>query len=190
MSSTPTTGTSAAVPPSRAASRRRRALAIPAALAAAGIALAGCGGSSPSSPTAGGAAGSSQGASSTRLLKYAECMRSHGVPDFPDPVNGQLTVPPGRDLNPSSPAFQSASQACQSLNPHGSLAPGQSAQVVRSALKFAQCMRSHGMPNFRDPQVSGDKIGMPIPQGIDPNSPQFQAAQHACLSQSGLGGVR
>lgn len=187
MSSTPTTGTSAAVPPRRAASRHRRALAIPAALAAAVIALAGCGGSSPSSPTAGGTAGSSQGA---RLLKYSECMRSHGVPDFPDPVNGQLTVPPGRDLNPSSPAFRSASQACQSLNPHGTPSPGQSAQLTRSALKFAQCMRSHGMPNFHDPQVTGDKVGMPIPQGIDPNSPQFQATQRACVSQSGLGGAR
>ena len=77
-------------------------------------------------------------------------------------------VKPGRDLNPISPAFESASQACQSLAPHGSSAPGQSAQVARSALKFTQCMRSHGMPKFPDPKVSGGRVQIAIPQGIDP----------------------
>lgn len=48
-----------------------------------------------------------------QILKYAACMRSNGISDFPDSM--QLT---GKgDLNPSDPKFQSAQQACQSLQP-------------------------------------------------------------------------
>jgi hypothetical protein len=52
------------------------------------------------------------------LLKYVACMRTHGVPDMPDPgSNGNLSLPVGGDINPSSPQFQSAQQACQQLVP-------------------------------------------------------------------------
>jgi hypothetical protein len=52
------------------------------------------------------------------LLKYVACMRTHGVPDMPDPgSNGNLSLPAGGDINPSSPQFQSAQQACQKLMP-------------------------------------------------------------------------
>jgi hypothetical protein len=52
--------------------------------------------------------------SQAALLKYAECMRANGVPDFPDPVGGSLqfnraTLPPG-EL--TSPAFQEAVKVC------------------------------------------------------------------------------
>jgi hypothetical protein len=55
-------------------------------------------------------------------------------------------------------------------------------------------MRSHGLANFPDPQTSGNGIGLTIGKnsGIDPNSPQFKSAQHACQSllpgQKGHGG--
>jgi hypothetical protein len=51
-----------------------------------------------------------------RGLEFARCMRSHGVPNFPDPkvvtgANGQQEAYlPG--INPQSPAFQSAAKAC------------------------------------------------------------------------------
>jgi hypothetical protein len=50
-------------------------------------------------------------------LKYATCMRSNGVPDFPDP-NGQglIQVNATGALEPSSPAFQKAQMACKSLD--------------------------------------------------------------------------
>jgi hypothetical protein len=49
-----------------------------------------------------------------KLLKYSECMRANGVPDFPDPTaNGiQIPVQSGTDLDPKNPAFQSASKLC------------------------------------------------------------------------------
>jgi hypothetical protein len=50
-------------------------------------------------------------------LKYATCMRSNGVPDFPDPNGqGQIQISASGTLEPSSPAFQTAQTACQSLD--------------------------------------------------------------------------
>ena len=50
-------------------------------------------------------------AQEAQQLKLAECMRKHGVPNFPDPTNG-ARGPNGPDLNTDSPAFQAASAAC------------------------------------------------------------------------------
>jgi hypothetical protein len=49
-----------------------------------------------------------------KLEKYSQCMRAHGLPDFPDPSAGGLSIQihPGSDLNPRSPTFQSASKTC------------------------------------------------------------------------------
>ncbi len=54
------------------------------------------------------------------LLAFSACMRSHGLPDFPDPTfptggGAEMKVGggPGSDLNPQSPRFQAAQTACQ-----------------------------------------------------------------------------
>jgi hypothetical protein len=124
------------------------------------------------------------------LLAYSECMRAHGVPDFPDPVGDSLQVKagPGSDLNPNSPQMQTAQKACQSLQPGGgkggTISPAQQAQ----ALKYSACMRSNAVPNFPDPVFSNGGAQLKI-TNIDPNSPQFVAAQKACQSlQPGRGG--
>ena len=49
-------------------------------------------------------------------LRYARCMRDHGVHNFPDPLpNGGFRIPTGIDTQ--SPAFNTASQACGSGRP-------------------------------------------------------------------------
>jgi hypothetical protein len=76
-------------------------------------------------------------------------------------------------------------QACRADLPNGGQpSASQSAREHSTALKFAQCMRSHGVPNFPDPQVSGGHVTMQLSpsSGIDPNSPAFQSAQQACQS--------
>jgi hypothetical protein len=107
-------------------------------------------------------------------------MRSDGVPRFPDPNStGQLDASSVANLN--SPQGRKAQEICRSLAPRGSsqstqggsLTPQQQAQL----LKFARCMRTHGLPNFHDPTSSGLTLS-----GIDPNSPRFQAAQKVCRS--------
>jgi hypothetical protein len=107
-------------------------------------------------------------------------MRAHGVPDFPDP-NGQAgQLGPGSGIDPNSPQFQSAEKDCQKFIPSAPppVATEQTGAQTH-ALKFAACMRKHGLPNFPDPTFSHGNIGQ---RGFDPNSPQFQSGQKACAS--------
>jgi hypothetical protein len=50
------------------------------------------------------------------------------------------------------------------------------------AVKYSQCMRKNGLPSFPDP-VNG-QLQLMVTKGgaLDPDSPQFQAAQKACKS--------
>jgi hypothetical protein len=88
-----------------------------------------------------------------RLLRYAACMRKHGVPNFPDPSASRgFTIPMDR----SSPAWGAAQATCRKLLPYGG-PPGPdsathpSAQALASMLRVSQCMRRHGIREFPDP---------------------------------------
>lgn len=168
---------------------RWRFVAVLGMVAAAGALAVGCGGSDD------GDAGSSEAsADSDPAVAYAECMRENGVPEFPDPVDGQtqLQAGPESGIDPNSPEFQQAQEACQDLAPQGADSGGAPPEEVqRQALAFAQCMRDNGMPDFPDPQFSAGGVIMGGPgSGIDPNSPEFEAAMQACRDKvpSGLGG--
>jgi hypothetical protein len=144
--------------------------------------LGGCGGSSGrSTATSGSPAGAgsyaSQTASSKQLQQFAQCMRSHGLGNFPDPTgNGQFFVPTSVLR---SAQYNSALQACRSLAPPAfGGGSGPSIQQQNQALKFAQCMRSHGVPKFPDPTFSGGQAH--LPQTVDLKSPQVQPALEAC----------
>ena len=113
-------------------------------------------------------------------------MRTHGEPGWPDP-NSQggfdFHGTSGVDFNSST--YTSATKACQHLLPNGGqVTQAQLQQGLTAALKYAQCMRTHGLPTFPDPTMSagGSGISMGPPSGISPNSPQLQAAQKACRS--------
>lgn len=46
-------------------------------------------------------------------VKFSECMRANGLPDFPDPKSdGTLSFRIGPNLNPNSPTFEHASKVC------------------------------------------------------------------------------
>jgi hypothetical protein len=49
-----------------------------------------------------------------KLEKFSQCMRANGIPDFPDPSGGGLSIQthPGSDLNPNNPTFKAASKLC------------------------------------------------------------------------------
>jgi hypothetical protein len=166
------------------------------AITAAVLLAAGCGDDSADGDGGGGAAsgGSSTAADgSDRAVQYSECMRENGVPEFPDPENGRLTLRagPGTGLDPNSAEFNAAQQACQDLAPQGGQSGGGgNANLEAQVLDYAKCMRENGVPDFPDPQVNGGAVRMRLPQGVDENSPQFQAAQQACQDRlSGLGGA-
>lgn len=138
-------------------------------------------------PTATGP--SSRGTSSQgNLVAFSACMRVHGVPDFPDPnSDGSIRVVhragTTSELDPNSPRFQSAQTACAKLRPSGNTTPAQQAQRRSADLKFAICMRAHGLPDFPDPSGKGG-FNIVVNQGsdLDPSLPRYQAAQNACQS--------
>lgn len=168
-----------------------RAGALAAGLVALGLSAAACssGSDGPGVASVGSSASASQASSHSgtkpSTLAYAKCMQSHGIKNFPEPgSDGSLQLAPGQSLpDVNSPQFQAALKVCVALNPAGSIAPNaqQQAQQVAKDIALAKCMRSHGVPNFPDPDVNGT-FNL---QGIDTNSPQVQSATAACASTGG-----
>ena len=169
--------------------RGRRAGSLAVALTCVAVFVAACSGGSDSPGVAGGSPSPSSSASSQNgPLAYSECMRSHGIPNFPDP-NSQG----GIEFNATGvnqATLQAAQRACGSLRDGGS-ANGGTPQDLAKELKFAKCMRSHGVTDFPDPNSNGGFSGTGStagPGAVNPQSPTFQSAQATCLKQAGLGG--
>ncbi len=125
------------------------------------------------------------------LTAYSACMRSHGVPSFPDPDStGGIPKPQVIAASKSNPSrFASATDACRPLLPSNGLGPPQSAQQQRirlaDELSFASCMRSHGVSRFPDPTAQGDlSVARVQAQGIDVHSPAVLRDVQACLPAS------
>ncbi|HXB64777.1 MAG TPA: hypothetical protein VNV42_07885 [Solirubrobacteraceae bacterium] len=197
---------------------RPRARLLTAAALLSGVLVAGCGGGSPNpsvarlggataagstAAAAGGAASSgspSPSALGSDALAFARCMRSNGVPNFPDPQAGGGFLFHASAGLISSPAFKAAQAKCRKLMPGGGPpGPGSttnpSTQTLARFLKIARCMRGHGISNFPDPRTSvpsspfGGGAGvisdiegviLIFPSTIDQQSPEFARAAAAC----------
>ncbi|MCW3063525.1 MAG: hypothetical protein JWN32_697 [Solirubrobacterales bacterium] len=158
---------------------------IAVALVATVAALAtGCGGASKG-PN--GAASSSADTEYQQAIKFSQCMRSHGLPNFPDPTQQQgggiqLKIGPGNaGAGPGSAKFTAANQACRKYAPIGRPGKTLSAAQQQQFLRYSQCMRTHGVPNFPDPKFTGGGAQLQL-KGTGPGSPGFDAAQKACQS--------
>jgi len=58
-----------------------------------------------------------QAVANAKALRYSRCMRSHGIGSYPDPNgHGTIRVASGPGIDPDSPRFQQAEQACQGLD--------------------------------------------------------------------------
>jgi hypothetical protein len=182
--------------------RLRRAGLVTVGLVAFSLGAAACGGGSVSpgvasvgSTTSTTTATASQGGSSSSTyadaVAFAQCMRAHGVRNFPDPTStGGFIIKGSGSSNPShSPDYNSANKSCAHLLANGGAPMAAEQQKVAAvALKYSQCMRSHGVLNFPDPQRGGG-INLGGNESIDHNTPQFQAATKTCRSVlSGLPG--
>ena len=85
------------------------------------------------------------------------------------------------NVNPSSPQFQTAMQACRKYLPGGgppSMTPAEQAEWASAMAKFAACIRKNGVPNFANPELGKPPAG----NGIDPTSPLVQSAFKVCQS--------
>ena len=152
------------------------------------LGVAACG-SGPGGPTTAGASGkpaadgsapggSGKGAKLAQdELAFARCMRSHGVPNYPDPGPSGFDVQ-AAGIDKNSPAVQAAVKTCRPLMTAGLSLGTPSGTAL---LAFAQCIRGHGYPDFPDPTVSGGIIHLDWHAlGLDGLSPQVQAVIQQC----------
>jgi hypothetical protein len=165
----------------------RTSTPLMAALMLIGALAAGCSGESSTTGTAG-----SSGEGRTTLtardkgVKFAECLRTHGVPDFPDPnANGEFVY--GVSVSPT--VFTRATDACTHLQPPGALSTERTPEQRSASLRFADCMRDNGVKDFPDP-VDGEPLvdTTKIPSSDAPDGMTvLNAAMEACRTVPGLG---
>jgi len=166
--------------------RRHRLRLAAVSAAACAVAVAGCG-SSSNKPSA--------SSHSSTWLEFSECMRSHGVTNFPDPgAQGGINLD-GTNVNPFAPGFRAAQSSCHKLLPGGgpSTRPA-TEQQKQQFVAASECMRSHGVTGFPDPTTKpptsprgysiiegiGSNLFLLVPSTINPSSPAFQHASKAC----------
>jgi hypothetical protein len=137
-----------------------------AALAMLAVIVAGCSNGSAKNGNTGGASSSGTASSADtggnkdatardKAVKFAECMRENGYPDFPDPkASGEF---PTFGISVSPAVWTKALGACKELQPPGSFSAHLSPEQLSAALKFAQCMRENGVKDFPDP-VNGEPL--------------------------------
>jgi hypothetical protein len=135
-----------------------------------GLISAGCGSSASSDsgtgtasstgPTSTGNGTTTSGGANTKLtardkaVKFAECIRAHGVSDFPDPdAKNQFQY--GVSVSPA--VWKQATTACKDLQPPGTLSSKRTPKQQSASLRFAQCVRDHGVKDFPDP-VNGEPL--------------------------------
>jgi hypothetical protein len=190
---------------SGAAMKQRDASAMrPAAAAvitAVVILASGCSGGSSPNATA-GASGS------TSAVAYSSCVRSHGVPNYPDPgPSGQVPKPDPQLYDVSTTQLNTALRACQSLTPTAGETSEQQ-QETQCALAYdctqavvqpwmsglrtlAACLRAHGEPNWPDPILTSQ--GIPhfdyTSTGIDHHSPAVWNKVQRCITLTGFQGL-
>jgi hypothetical protein len=179
-------------------------LAQLAALALCAAVLAACGASSKDDGPGAGSKKAYEGA-----LKFAKCMRQHGV-NMPDPKQQSggevaIAIGPGpgggeaTDRKLDMPKMKAAEKACSTFLAEGAgppPSPAEQAKMRDRMLRFAKCMRDHGI-DMPDPKFSGDggvrmtmragDGGASAGSGPDPRKPRFQAAEKQCRKFLGDG---
>jgi hypothetical protein len=171
--------------------RRLRPPATLALLALVAVIGAGCSNASSDTGTAGGSGAPASGSTGTagtgkasdqaKAVRFAECIRGHGVPHFPDPdPKGDFAF--GIDVSPA--VWRRAVDACKALEPPGALSGKRSPKQQSDALRFAECVRENGVKDFPDP-VNGDPLidTTKIPSSNRPGGMTIlNAATHKCGS--------
>ncbi len=126
---------------------------------------------------------SSATAQASGAVAFSRCVRSHGVPAYPDPSSGGLLPKKTPQQLGVSPAqFEAAQRACIHLVPSGGRPTAAQVEQYRSAmLRYAACIRAHGVPNMPDPDSRGH-LDIGPGTGVNVNSPAFEAAYAVCKS--------
>jgi hypothetical protein len=149
------------------------------------------GGSSAGSGSGGGNSTVTGSGNATQLVdEWATCMHSHGDPNQVDPsIDSDGDI----EITMTNVTAETSSQAHDSSGPCGHYLtaasnalrggrPAPKAPSLASQLKYAECMRAHGVPKYPDPNGSteGPYIG-----NLDPTSPVFVNADNLCSKETG-----
>ena len=130
------------------------------------VALAGCGAHGGSDAKASSSA-NAQDAS----VKFAQCMRQHGV-NVDDPRPGDPGVRfTAKNMNQSQ--LDAAMRACRKYSPKGDLAPNDP-RARDQMLKMAQCLRRHGV------QIADPQPGQGLRVQVKKDDTKTQQAMEAC----------
>jgi hypothetical protein len=170
--------------------KKKRIVVGSTAVALLGLLAAGCGSASDNSGVA--SVGSASSTCAQRLrpasssdaaaaVKASRCMRSHGVPKFPDPIlGGHFGFMVGSGIDPDTPQFKAAYSYCGKRYLHyHPLQPAELARRNVAAVKYSACMRSRGASDFPDPDGQG-AINLPSDDYI--HTPKVARAEGACES--------
>ena len=161
-----------------------------AALATVALIGAGCSNDSAENGSTGTGTASSTGTTSRgankkltardKAVKFAECIRAHGVSDFPDP-NEKNQFEYGVSVTPA--VWTKATTACKDLQPPGTLSGKRTPKQQSASLRFAQCIRDNGVKDFPDP-VNGEPLvdTYKIPSS---NKPGGMAILNAAMQKCG-----
>jgi hypothetical protein len=169
-------------------SRKLRPLVALALVALISLISAGCGSNAPSETGTASSAGTGGNKNATdqgKAVKFAECIRAHGVADFPDPnAKGEFVY--GVSVSPA--VWKKAVDACKDLQPPGTLSAKRSSKQQSAALRFAQCIRENGVKDFPDPANGEPLVNTNhIPSANRPGGMTIlNAAMHKCGSVLGL----
>jgi hypothetical protein len=113
---------------------------------------------------------------------YGACLNKHGVEVQVARTGGLVWVAAPGVPGLGSPQALAAERDCKSLVPTGGLhhrpTAAQTAQNLALMLRYAKCIRAHGVPDFPDPTSQGLRIS--ASSGIDLSSPAFRDAEKSC----------
>jgi hypothetical protein len=119
--------------------------------------------------------------SNAQLLKFAQCARVNGDPNFPDPNSQGAFV----GIVPGSSEIMAAQERCNKDLTNATASLAQQQLFLKQAVVYAQCMRSHGVLDFPDPTSAGLELNWRPGSDLDPNSPIFLRANRTCTKLHG-----
>lgn len=121
-----------------------------------------------------------------KQVKYAQCIRANGYPEFPDPSpDGRMQL----RIDPKTAAkFEAAQRACKDKVPAG-FATDQNVtpERMQALLGFAACVRKNGVSAFPDPNPKGV---FELTASLDMSTPQVRQALDTCRTSNPTGGLQ
>lgn len=177
---------------------RRSALPVLGLVLAGVMALSACGDDDDAEAAADGggtAGGSGSDASGDEvILDFYQCLRDNGLdvedPDMSGDAGGARIGGSDSGIDPNNPEHVSAIEDCQAetgLGGPGGVRSGDGEDIAdtETLVEFAACMREHGI-DMPDPAANG---ALQMPEGLNRESPEFEAAVDECRDVLSGGGV-